>query len=34
MVQPDSADKWSVYLDRARHSVAYDSTLEVRGTET
>ncbi len=30
----DPAQKWSQYLDRARHSVAADSSLEVRGTLT
>jgi len=37
MMQTESTvftEKWSTYLDRARHSVAYDSTLEVRGTLT
>ena len=34
MLQTEYTDKWSAYLDRARHSVAHDSTLEVRGTLT
>ena len=34
MMPTESTEKWSAYLNRARHSVAYDSTLEVRGTLT
>lgn len=33
-MQTESVDKWAAYLERARHRVVYDSTLEVRGTLT
>ena len=34
MTTNDTATRWTDYLDRARRSVARDSTLEVRGTLT
>ncbi len=34
MVQTESSNTWADYLASARDSVAYDSTLEVRGTLT
>ena len=34
MMATETTNKWAEYLDRACHSVQYDSTLEVRGTLT
>jgi flagellum-specific ATP synthase len=34
MMQTETSNKWADYLARARQSVEYDSTLEVRGTLT
>jgi flagellum-specific ATP synthase len=34
MTMHETGGQWKDYLDRACHSVAYDSTLEVRGTLT
>ncbi len=34
MTTNDTATRWTEYLERARRSVAHDSTLEVRGTLT
>ena len=34
MTSTEASGKWQEFLDRARQSVARDSTLEVRGTLT